>query len=262
MKRARLALLATALLALVITVAHRPAHAGLITGSVSLDTSALSGSFELAFIFTDGSATGDANNTVTLSNFLFGVGGSAGSVDTALSTGGVSGDLTSGVSLVDSAFLNIFASSFTPGSLLSFNFGLTTNVDAGGTPDQLSLALLQSDGNVVTTEDQSGANSLLTVNIDSANPAINTFASELTPAPIVTQSAAVPEPPGLLLLAIGLGAAVWSTRKMHARRRFETPSLLLFSPRADLNGLQSNRGAQQRPGGFYWPWSFAGPMGH
>jgi hypothetical protein len=91
--------------------------------------------------------------------------------------------------------------------------------------------LLESDGTVVNTEDPSEANSLLTVNIDSANPAINTFASELTPAPIVTQSAAVPEPPGLLLLAIGLGAAVWSTRKMRARIGFATPPLLLLSPR-------------------------------
>jgi len=63
-----------------------------------------------------------------------------------LSAGGVSGDLTNGVALVDSAFLNIFASSFTPGSLLSFDFALTTNVDAGATPDQFSLVLLQADG--------------------------------------------------------------------------------------------------------------------
>ena len=206
MKRARLALLATALLALVITVAHHPARAGLIAGSVSLDTSALFGPFELVFVFTDGTGTGDANNTVTLSNFLFG-GGSAGTVDTPLSIGGISGDLTSGASLVDSAFLNIFASSFTAGSLLSFDFGLTTNVDAGGTPDQFSFALLQADGSLVNTKDPSGANSLLTVNIDSSRPTFSTFASELTSAPIVTESSAVPEPPILLLLIIGLVGA-------------------------------------------------------
>lgn len=212
MKRVRLVVLVGVVLALVIAADQRRAHASIITGSVGLDTSALSGPFELAFIFTDGSGTGDSNNTAALSDFLFGVGGSVGSVDLSLSFGGESGDFTSGVSLIDSSFLNIFASSFTPGNLLSFDFSLTTNVDAEGTPDQLSLALLQSDGSVVNTEDPSGANALLRVNLDSANPPITTFASDLTPAPIVTQSAAAAEPPSLLLLAVGLAAALWSTR--------------------------------------------------
>src|SRR5439155_15367315 len=61
-------------LALMLAMAQRPAHAGIINGSVSLDTSGLSGTFELGFILTDGSATGDANNTVTLGNFGFGGG--------------------------------------------------------------------------------------------------------------------------------------------------------------------------------------------
>jgi len=196
---------------------QRPAHASIISGSVSLDTSALSGPFELAFVFTDGSGAGDANNTVTLSNFLFG-GGSAGAVDTSLSTGGVSGDLTSVVSLADSAFLNIFASSFTPGSLLSFDFGLTANVDPGGTPDQFSLVLLQADGTPVATEDPSGIDSLLTVNIDSSSPAFNVFASELTPAPVVTESAAVPEPSILLLLITGLVGAMGFRSVAHGPR--------------------------------------------
>ena len=57
-------------LALMLAMAQqRPAHAGIANGSVSLDTSGLSGPFELGFILTDGSATGDANNTVTLGNF-------------------------------------------------------------------------------------------------------------------------------------------------------------------------------------------------
>jgi hypothetical protein len=200
------------MLALIIAADQRPAHAGVISGTVSLDTSALSGPFELVFIFTDGSAAGDANNTVTLSNFLFGVGGSAGTVDPSLSLGGGSGDLTSGVSLIDSFFLNTLASSFTPGSLLSFDFGLTTNVDAGGTPDQFSLVLLQADGSNVHTEDPSGADALLAVNLDSARPAFSAFASELTPAPVVTESSTAPEPPSLLLLAIGLVGVLCSAR--------------------------------------------------
>jgi hypothetical protein len=188
-----------------------PVHAAMITGTADLDTSGLSGPFELAFIFTDGSGIGDANNTVTLDNFLFG-GGSAGAVDTTLSMGGASGDLTSGVSLVDSSFLNILAVFFMPGSFLSFNFGLTTNVDAGNTPDQFSWVLLQA-GTPVNTQDPSGADSLLTVNIDSANPVFSTFASDLTPAPVVTESAAAPEPSTPLLMAMGMLALVWLARQ-------------------------------------------------
>jgi len=196
--------------ALVIAASGDLAHAGMLTASATLDTSSLSGPFEVVFVFTDGSGAGDTNNAVTLGNFLFG-GGSAGSVDASLSFGGQSGDLVSGVVLVDSFFLNVFASSFTPGSALSFNFDLTTNVDAGGTPDQFSFALLHADGTVVNTADPSGANSLLTVNLDSAHPAISTFVSDLTPAPVVVESGGVPEPSSGALLAVGL-AALWLRR--------------------------------------------------
>jgi hypothetical protein len=188
---------------------QRPAHAGIINGSVSLDTTLLSGTFELGFILIDGSGTGDANNTVTLGNFGFG-GGSAGAVDPLLTTSGASGDFASGVTLTDSEFFNAFAQTFTAGTALTFDFGLTTNVDSGGTPDQFSLALLQSDGTLIPSSDPSGA--LLLVNIDSAQPGFFGFATDLTPAPKVTFSASVPEPPSSLLLAIGLVGLAWWPR--------------------------------------------------
>src|SRR5262249_54268199 len=84
--------------------------------------------------------------------------------------------------------------------------------DAGGTPDQLSLVLLQSR-TVVGTDDPSGADSLLTVNFDSSNPAFNAFASELTSAPIVTRSSPVPEPGSLPLLATTLMSALCCARR-------------------------------------------------
>src|ERR1700758_962347 len=102
-------------LALMLALAQqRPAHAGIITGTVSLGTVDLAGSgtFELVFVLTDGSGAGDANNTVTLSNFAFGAGGSGGSVDALLTAGGATGNLTTGVTLIDSAFFNVFASTF------------------------------------------------------------------------------------------------------------------------------------------------------
>ncbi|HTS21714.1 MAG TPA: NF038129 family PEP-CTERM protein [Casimicrobiaceae bacterium] len=199
-------------------LAQQSAQAGVVTGSVSLDTSALAGTYEIAFVFTDGSGAGDANNTVTLSDFLFGAGGSPGTVDASLSAGGVGGDLASGASLIDSAFLNIFASSFTPGSVLSFDFALTTNVDPGGTPDQLSMVLLGGDGTPVASTDPSGADSLLTVDIDSTDPVFATFASDLTPAPIVTEATTVPEPPSLVLLIMAFGLLLSERRRASAGR--------------------------------------------
>jgi hypothetical protein len=198
-------------LALMLALAQqRPAHAGIINGSVSLDTSGLSGIFELGFVLIDGSGTGDANNTVTLGNFGFG-GGSAGTVDTLATTAGASGDFASGVTIVDSEFFNEFAQTFTAGTVLTFDFGLTTNVDAGGTPDQFSLALFQSDGTPIPSSDASGA--LFVANIDSAQPAFLGFETELTPVPIVTFAASAPEPSTVALLALALTAMLWSTRK-------------------------------------------------
>lgn len=216
MKRPYWGVLGVIALALLL-VDQRHAQADAITGMVSLDTSALSSPFRGAFVFIDGSGTGDANNMITLNNFRFG-GGTVGAVDSTLTMGGVSGDLVSGVSLVDSSFFNVFVSSFMPRSLLSFDFNLTANPNAGGAPDQFSFALLGPDGTPVPTRDPSGADALLTVVIDLPNPEFTVFASDLTPAPMVTTSV-VSEPTSLLLLTIGL-LAVWS-----ARRRTHLPAI-------------------------------------
>jgi hypothetical protein len=155
----------------------------------AFDTSSLvanpAGPFSLAFVLTDGSGSGDGNNSVTLSNFAFG-GGSGGPV--TLTAGGATGDPASGVLLTDSSFFNVLVVSFTPGSTLSFLLTLTTNVDPGLTPDQFSFVTLQADGSTLATTDPTGANSLLTINIDSAVPSVSTF-----------QFAAVPEPSTLVL---------------------------------------------------------------
>src|SRR5438309_192037 len=90
---------------------------------VSLDTSPLmsasGGPFSIDFQFIDRSGTGDANNSVTLSDFGFGKGGSAfGSPAPPL--GDVTGDLFSSVTLTDSLPFNEFAQTFTPGDRFSF----------------------------------------------------------------------------------------------------------------------------------------------
>lgn len=175
-----------------------------ISVNVSINTSGLptTPGSEIFFIFTDGSGTGDANNTATLNTFALG-GGTVGAVDFSNTFGGASGDISSAVSLTDSSFTNVFAETFSAGASLSFLLNLTTNVDAGGTPDQFSVSIVDPSGNFLLPSDTLTGN-LLAINLDSANPSVSTFSSLVnvsTPGPVST-----PEPATLLLLSTGLAA--------------------------------------------------------
>jgi hypothetical protein len=195
--------------ALFFAMGQRSVYADGISVNVSVDTSALPtmpGS-EIFFVLTDGSLTGDMNNTAALSTFMFG-GGSAGMVDPA-NIGGVSGDL-SGASLTDSAFTNVFGAFFTAGSQLSFLLNLTTNVDPGPTPDQFAFAILDPNGVPISTTDPTGSNNLLVINLDSTNPVPTAYSDLVT----VTPTVVTPEPPAGLLVGTALFAlALFSLRR-------------------------------------------------
>ena len=171
------------------------------------------GPFTLDLQFIDGSGAGDANNTAVLGNFTFGGGSPAGS---AAGIGGVSGDLASSVQMIDSSFFNEFDQSFNPGASLSFRLAVSTNPDIGS-PDELSLAILDSSGFEIPT--LGPGNALLTVNIGAGTAAAAGFATESTrsppaggppimiAAPRITAVSAVPEP-ATLLLFLGAGICV------------------------------------------------------
>jgi hypothetical protein len=185
-----------------------------ISLSVGFNTSALAtppgssgGPFEVAFLLTDGSGTGDANNTVGLTGFSFG-GGSAGSIDLLNTGGGESGSLSSGVTLTDSAFFTSLVQGITPGSSFGFTLNATTNVDAGPTPDQfdfliLAAGLTTSACGAIPTTDPSGACSLLQITFNSTtSPTIQFFPG--TGVYSTVTGTVVPEPSTLLLLGTGL----------------------------------------------------------
>jgi hypothetical protein len=192
-----------------------PAHAGIIVNFTIL-TGALQGDpaapFSLDFQLNDGSGAGDANNTAVLSGFLFGAGG--GPVGSAALAGGATGDLGSSVQITDSGFLNEFTQGFTPGSQLQFQLFLSTNVDAGGTPDQFSLAILDSSGAQVPA--LSFFDVFVEIDLDSTNPTIQTFASDPSrntvaggapinlAEPTFTSGSPTPEPGSIFLAGCAL----------------------------------------------------------
>jgi hypothetical protein len=209
-------LLIVAVAALLLIFGAPTSFATGISLNVSINTSGLpiSPGSEIFFIFTDGSGTGDANNTATMTTFALG-GGSVGAVDIANTFGGASGDISSTVSLTDSSFTNVFAETFSAGSSLSFLLNLTTNLDAGGTPDLFSVAVADPSGTFISTSDPTGFNNLLVINLNSASPSVSTFSSSVnvsTPGPVGT-----PEPATIFLLTAGLAAIALSTKRTTIR---------------------------------------------
>lgn len=186
----------------------------------SLNTTPLMGSgpFALDLQFLDGSGSGDGNNTVTLTSFAFAGGSSSGG---GTGTGGASGTLTSGVSLTDTAFFNEYYENFTPGTLLSFTIDTTNVLDAGGTPDLLTVAILDSGLNELPTAGP--ASEFLDLSLSGgASPQVATFGSLpgsafALAAPVVqpaSTTAPVPEPSSISMI---LAALVLSALFMRSR---------------------------------------------
>jgi hypothetical protein len=187
---------------------------GAVIYDVQLNTTPLighaAGPFSLNFQLNDGSGVGDANNTAVLSNFVFDGGAPAGAPTYA---GGASGNVASSVTLTDSAFFNSFTQAFTAGTMLGFRVSLTTNVDAGGTPDQFSFAILDASGVEIPTQGLAavGSDVLLLIDIVSPTPGIQTFGTDIFRLPNaggdainIAAPVIIPEPGSIVLISGGL----------------------------------------------------------
>jgi hypothetical protein len=214
-------------IAVVVLVAGADARADTIF-QVSLDTSPLAGipgagPFSVDFQLTDGSGTGDGNNAASIGAFQFGGGAPVG---TPSATGGAAGDLSTGIALTDSAFLNDFQQQFAPGSVFGFTVDLTTNVDPAGTPDEFSFSILDSTGFAIPTTAPNGTEVFLVTDITGPAPAINLYPTDPSqqinatgaPPPAIAPEL-VPEPAELRLACIALGLLAASSAFPRARWR-------------------------------------------
>jgi hypothetical protein len=213
---------------LVFALAPELSMADVITYDISLTTGPLvghvAGPFSIEFQLNDGSGANDGNNSVLLSNFVFGGGSAEG---TPVLIGEVSGNASSLIRLTDSLFFNQFVQEFTPGLRLGFRLTLTTNTDAGGVPDEFSFAILDNSGVEIPTV-ASFYDVLLQIDINSANPLVQTYGTDPNRIPTAGGSSiditapaanevAVPEPASWMMLIIGLGA-IGVTRIRACRR--------------------------------------------
>ena len=171
------------------------AHAASIF-HVTVNTSSLIGSssapFALDFQFNNGTTLN--NNTAVVNNFTYSGGGATGS---ATALGGATGNIASSVVFNNSSAFQELFQTFNPGSTLGFDVNLATFLD-GPTPDAFVFAILDKNlGNIPTT---GLGDSLLLVNVNSANPAKQTFAGIGAFATVTVF--ATPEPASYLLLLI------------------------------------------------------------
>jgi hypothetical protein len=230
-------ILFTWLLGVVLIVSCPGARAGQVTAS--LDTSQLvadyTGPFGLDF-----ELVGSGGNTVTLSDFSFGNGGAAGP-GTAFLTGGAGGNLSSSVSLNDSAnFFSDFNEQFTPGGTLTFTLSSTLIAPApGSSPDSFSMVIFQNydpvngynplmatGGTPIPTTDPSGNDTFLNFNINGpSSTSIVSFPSASGDITITVSPAGfVPEPGSgvLMLLSVACVATAIYRQRSRARRVTKT----------------------------------------
>jgi hypothetical protein len=88
------------------------------------------------------------------------------------------GDLASAVALTDSAIPILFFQKFNPGNSLQFQLSLTTAVDSGGVPDGFFFAILDNTLSDPPTTAGPFFDVFAEIDIDSASPAVATFASD------------------------------------------------------------------------------------
>lgn len=174
-----------------------------ITFHVDINTSQLVGNpnapFAVDFQLNSGNTLN--NNSAFINNFTFGGGGAPFGL--ANTVGGASGSLPLFISLTDSAAFNELFQSFTAGGTFGFDVSLTTNVDAGQTPDAFTFSFLDRTFSTIPTTGLGDA--LLLVNINNSMPTVQTFRGTGAFDRVTVSVSAVPDT-GSTIVLLGIAA--------------------------------------------------------
>ena len=194
-----------AVLCLFIACASKPAHAGLVTYMVSVDTSAISGqNGNLDFQFNPGGSNAEGA-TVTVSSFQS-IGGILS--QPAVLTGDAAGSLPAALTLNNGTAYNDVFQGFAYGNSLQFNLtlsGQALDMPGGAFGSSFALSLYDAAGiTPLLTTDPNG--SVLTVNLAAnAMTSAQTFPQSPTnDTPVAVAINAVPEPSSMLLVVSAL----------------------------------------------------------
>ncbi len=171
---------------------------------ISVDTTPLAGMAGfLAFDFLDGD--GLVNNRITLSDFA-----SNATLGTLSLAGDATGSLVPGpLVLSDSAFFDAALQEVTFGTVLSFRLTATAEGPFSPFPDAFSFFLLDDALLPFATDDPSGADTLLAVDIASVNPVPEAFGSTLATVNVRPAGDPVPAPATAMLVAMGFVLLRW-----------------------------------------------------
>src|SRR5579875_2975138 len=175
----RYAMLAGVVTALISAVAWASSY------QITVNTTPIQGqSGFIVFDFVAGSPP--QKNTATIQNFT-----TDATLGSSTPSGSVTGTLSPGpLTFSDTSFLNEWEQQATFGATMSFDLSVTTNNQSGAIPDEFSFYLLNSNQLPYMTTDPTGADALIALDINSANPVLqvysSTFASVITPTPTAT----------------------------------------------------------------------------
>jgi hypothetical protein len=213
---------------------------------VTVDPSQLqshpAGLFSLEFSLIDGTGLGEGNSTVVVTNFNFGTNGAYNGDPSANS--GVSGDLSSAVTLVDTAPESDFWESFIPGNTLTFDVYATLTLEANGVSDEFDISILDANIEPIPTLDTISNNVLvrmttsngvaITVASFSTDPSTDPIASgpplSFAPQVLLSGTHAPPGRPTLSISRITNGTATVQWPAVYSNFTLEeTPDLVNWS---------------------------------